>query len=76
MYFANDFTLRAFSFIALVLKYSEIWRVKKARFSRFLYKSVLWCFCYGLHSHFIDTGSPSFVIGLLKQIPSEDYESK
>jgi hypothetical protein len=61
----------------LVLNSSERWRVERARFSRLVCKSVFSGVSLTvLRSQFINIGSLRFVIGLLKQISSEDFASK
>jgi hypothetical protein len=71
------FKFRAVWFVMLVLSSSARWRVGSARFTCFVCKSL---FCgvsvTDLQRRLFRIGSLRFVIGVLKQISSEDFQSK
>jgi hypothetical protein len=77
MYSSNEFKFRAVRLVMLVLSSSERWRLDRAQFSSFVCKSMFsGVYLIVLQSQFINTGNLGFVIGLLKQISSENFGSK
>jgi hypothetical protein len=77
MYSSNDFKFRAVRLVMLVLNFSERWRVERPRFASFVCKSKFsGVYLMVLQSRFMNIGSLSFVISLLKEISSEDFGSK
>jgi hypothetical protein len=77
LYSSNGFKFRAVSLVMLVLYFSERWRVERALFPSFVWKSMfLGVSLTILQLQFISIISSKFVISILKHIFSEDCASK